>query len=201
MISGHHHGAGEEVLLNDAGNEVYSVLTDYQFTYNGGNAFFRFADFDEAHNKIQLTAFSPYAVTLKNEDRTFFDVNYMTGKGNYTLIDFDFEKRFEGLKKSDNAEEFKAVLEDAKKTEASPMCLSLADAAPIGRQDAHKVSPAGMSPVIIGVIAGAAVLVAAAVVTTVIVVKKKEEKSIISTPCLLIKGKPCQLWSGGKIKC
>lgn len=139
MISGHHHGAGEEVLKNDFGNAVYSVLADYQFSYNGGNAFFKFAEFDEAHNKIRLSTFSPYAATLKPEERTFFDVNYMTGDGNYTVFDLDFETRFKGMRASTNAEKYQEVLQNAKLTETDIKAGLFENVKEVGNSDAHTV--------------------------------------------------------------
>lgn len=110
LYGGHSHGAGEEVLKNDAGNEVYSILADYQFSYNGGNLWLKFAEFDENRNQIKIATFSPYAASLTEKGRTFFDVNYMTGKGNYTVIDFDFEKRFADMQKAQAYEEYEHIL-------------------------------------------------------------------------------------------
>ncbi|MDU4889223.1 MAG: LamG-like jellyroll fold domain-containing protein [Clostridium sp.] len=108
VIGGHSHGAGNQILINDQGNEVLSILADYQFAHNGGNALFKFAEFNEVANKIYLSTFSPYAATIGNEERTFFDVNYLTGVGNYSEFEFNFEERFAGMEKSD------AVLQEAK---------------------------------------------------------------------------------------
>lgn len=101
LVGGHSHGAGQEVLINDFGNEVWSVLADYQFAYNGGNALYKFAEFDEVSNKIYMSTFSPYVATLKDEEKTFFDVNYLTGDGNYFEFDINFNQRFKGMDKSD----------------------------------------------------------------------------------------------------
>lgn len=94
MVGGHSHGYGNETLQNNYGHDVFSVLADYQFSYNGGNAFFKFAEFDEKGGKIRISTFSPYVQTLADEDKSFFDVNYMTGKGNYDELDIDFSERF-----------------------------------------------------------------------------------------------------------
>lgn len=101
MIGGHSHGAGDQILINDYGNEVFNILADYQFAHNGGNALFKFAEFDETENKIYLSTFSPYAATLSDAERTFFDVNYLTGAGNYSEFNINFEERFLGMDKSD----------------------------------------------------------------------------------------------------
>ena len=52
MVGGHSHGSGVEVLQNDAGQDVISILTDLQFSYNGGNGWFRYLEFDESADKI-----------------------------------------------------------------------------------------------------------------------------------------------------
>lgn len=100
MIGGHSHGSGNQILTNDAGNPVFNILADYQFAYNGGNALFKFAEFDETNNKIYLSTFSPYAATLSDEERGFFDVNYLTGDGNYNEFNINFKERFAGMEKS-----------------------------------------------------------------------------------------------------
>lgn len=109
MVGGHNHGAGHEILVNDSGNEVISLLADYQFAYNGGNAFFKFAEFNEAKNKISISTYSPYAASLAANDKTFFDVNYLTGDGNYTDLDFNFTKRFANAKASSSAAHQKTI--------------------------------------------------------------------------------------------
>ncbi len=94
MVGGHSHGYGSETLTNNYGHDVFSVLADYQFSYNGGNALFKFAEFDEKGDKIHITTFSPYVQTLAPEERTFFDVTYMTGKGHDDTLNIDFSERF-----------------------------------------------------------------------------------------------------------
>lgn len=94
MVGGHSHGYGVLELTNSYGNTVYSILADYQFSYNGGNALFKFAEFDEKEGKIRVSTFSPYAAMLPEEEKTFFDVNFMTGKGHYDELEMDFFKRF-----------------------------------------------------------------------------------------------------------
>lgn len=175
MISGHHHGAGEEVLKNDAGNSVYSVLADYQFSYNGGNAFYKFAEFDEAHNKIRLSTFSPYAATLKDEERTFFDVNYMTGVGNYTVLDLNFAQRFAGMKPSDDAQNYKILVEEAKLNETDTPTALFQNVKSIGDKDAHTVTPMSKTHWV-PIVVVALLLVVILVVVIVIVVKRKKHK-------------------------
>lgn len=98
MVGGHSHGYGVLELTNSFGNKVYSVLADYQFSYHGGNALMKFAEFDEKEGMIRISTFSPYAATLSDDERTFFDVNFMTGIGNYDEISMDFKERFSNFK-------------------------------------------------------------------------------------------------------
>ncbi len=98
MVGGHSHGYGVLELTNSYGNKVYSVLADYQFSYNGGNALMKFAEFDEKEGMIRISTFSPYAATLSDEERSFFDVNFMTGIGNYDEIEMNFKERFSNFK-------------------------------------------------------------------------------------------------------
>ena len=104
MVGGHSHGSGVEILKNDNSKDVISILTDFQFGYNGGNGWFRYLEFDETDNKIYYSVYSPYAASLDEENKSFFDVNFLTGKGNEGVIDWNFEDRFDGLDKAPQAE-------------------------------------------------------------------------------------------------
>ena len=104
MVGGHSHGSGVEILENDNGKDVISILTDFQFGYNGGNGWFRYLEFDEADNKIYYSVYSPYAASLDEDEKSFFDVNFLTGAGNEGEIDWNFEERFAGLDKAPQAE-------------------------------------------------------------------------------------------------
>lgn len=131
MCSGHFHGAGQDALVNDAGHPVAAVLADYQFAYNGGNAFFKFAEFDEAHDQIKLSTFSPYSASLTEGERTFFDVNYMTGSGNYTEIDLDFAQRFGHMQKSANYARQQEIISIVRGIDALPDTITPADRATV----------------------------------------------------------------------
>lgn len=100
MYSGHNHGSGQMTLTNDAGNQVLGLLSDYQFAYNGGNAFFQYVGFDEANGKLTMRTYSPYSATLSDGKRSFFDVNFLTGEGNTYSQRFDFTTRFAGYEHS-----------------------------------------------------------------------------------------------------
>jgi len=98
-VSGHYHGAGYEVYNNENEKPVITILADYQFSYNGGNGFFKYAEFDEDQNKIFLKTYSPYAASLPMDEKTFFDVNYMNGEGNDDILELNFDGRFDFAKK------------------------------------------------------------------------------------------------------
>lgn len=104
-VSGHYHGAGNKVYMNDNNKPVITILADYQFSYNGGNGFFKYAEFDEDANKIFLKTYSPYAASLSDSEKTFFDVNYMMGKGNDDVLDLNFSNRFDFAKKFEREDE------------------------------------------------------------------------------------------------
>ena len=97
MVGGHSHGSGVEVLQNDAGQDVISILTDLQFSYNGGNGWFRYLEFDESADKIYYSVYSPYAASLPESEKTFFDVNFLTGPGHEGELGIDFDTRFAGM--------------------------------------------------------------------------------------------------------
>ena len=95
LTGGHNHGSGFLDLVNDFGNPVIGMLVDYQFSYNGGNAWYRFMEMDETNQKIYFSTFSPYEASLSDAEKTgYFDLNYMTGSGNEKTYDFDFASRF-----------------------------------------------------------------------------------------------------------
>lgn len=110
MYSGHNHGSGQMTLTNDAGNPVLGLLSDYQFAYNGGNAFFQYVGMDEANNKITMRTYSPYSASLPAAERSFFDVNSLTGVGNTYDGSFDFAKRFAGYEHSSGYDTQQSVI-------------------------------------------------------------------------------------------
>ena len=44
MVGGHSHGSGVQMLENTNGKPVVSILTDYQFAYNGGDGRFLYLE-------------------------------------------------------------------------------------------------------------------------------------------------------------
>ena len=105
LVGGHSHGSGVQELTNDNGKQVISILTDLQFGYNGGNGWFRYLEFDESADKIYYSIYSPYAASLDEDEKSFFDVNFLTGKGNEGEISIDFEERFDGMASEEQAPE------------------------------------------------------------------------------------------------
>ena len=94
MVGGHYNGYGNSILTNDAGNPVINILADYQDEYMGGNAWFKFAEFDEENNKIYFKTFSPYVDGKQISDRTYFDRTYLTGDGHDDVFEVNFKERF-----------------------------------------------------------------------------------------------------------
>ena len=105
LVGGHSHGSGVAELTNTNGKQVISILTDLQFGYNGGNGWFRYLEFDESADKIYYSIYSPYAASLSAEEKTFFDVNFLTGKGNEGEVAIDFDQRFDGMANEEQAPE------------------------------------------------------------------------------------------------
>lgn len=58
MLCGHIHAEGQRSDTFE-GRTVYSVLSDYQGTSNGGNGFLRVINFSPANNKITFESYSP----------------------------------------------------------------------------------------------------------------------------------------------
>ncbi len=62
VLNGHFHkGDGErhQISLNDAGQEVYEIMADYQRYPNGGEGYLRLLQFDPSANQIRVQTYSP----------------------------------------------------------------------------------------------------------------------------------------------
>ncbi len=94
-ICGHHHGAGHQVSKNAYGHDVIEMVVDYQCAYQGGNGWTRFAEFDEANNKIHFHTFSPWVESLSEEERTYIDVKNLTSPEDDFEYSIDFKTRFD----------------------------------------------------------------------------------------------------------
>ncbi len=89
VLCGHVHGQGSQVSRNDAGLEVFELLSDYQMLDNGGNGFLRVMTFDPAAGRIRVRTWSPTLERNLTEDDT-------PGDGAFTLH-LDFTSRFAPL--------------------------------------------------------------------------------------------------------
>jgi VCBS repeat-containing protein len=59
VINGHYPGEGRRTDLNDCGQPVHQVLTDYQDRANGGDGWLRYYTFKPSENKIYAYTYSP----------------------------------------------------------------------------------------------------------------------------------------------
>ena len=59
VINGHYPGEGRRTDLNDCGQPVHQVLTDYQSRANGGDGWLRYYTFKPSENKIYAYTYSP----------------------------------------------------------------------------------------------------------------------------------------------
>ncbi|MEV8273559.1 LamG-like jellyroll fold domain-containing protein [Microbacterium sp. NPDC077184] len=93
-INGHFHGSTMQTRINDAGNPVYQVLTDYQMAADGGNGIMTLFEFDLTNNRIDVESVSPW-VTVKSEaSRSASDTPVLTGPWQSFAIEVDFAERF-----------------------------------------------------------------------------------------------------------
>ena len=59
FVNGHYPGEARRTDLNDCGEPVHQVLTDYQSRTNGGDGWLRYYTFKPAENKIYAYTYSP----------------------------------------------------------------------------------------------------------------------------------------------
>ena len=59
VINGHYPGEGRRTDLNNCGQPVHQVLTDYQDRANGGDGWLRYYTFKPSENKIYAYTYSP----------------------------------------------------------------------------------------------------------------------------------------------
>ncbi len=96
-FSGHHHGAGYRVDRNDAGNEVISILQDYQMAYQGGNGLLGVVEFDLTGNELEMVALSPWVAAKPAAELTQFDQLILDGPGDSYRVGLNFQDRFAGF--------------------------------------------------------------------------------------------------------
>lgn len=79
-VSGHVLGVGMQTSTNDAGGDVFEMLTDYQGLSNGGDGWMRILRFVPDDNKIEVRTFSPTLEKHNEDAKESFDLEYeMTG--------------------------------------------------------------------------------------------------------------------------
>jgi hypothetical protein len=93
-FAGHNHGSVHRVQKNAFGHDVIENLVDYQSSPFGGNAWMRFAEFDENANTINFKTYSPWVEQLAPENKTYFDVKFLTSQRDQYKINFNFKERF-----------------------------------------------------------------------------------------------------------
>lgn len=73
VVSGHVLGSGTGMLVGEGvrGNKVYQMLANYQTgvkgSENGGDGFLRIVDIDASRRRIDVTTYSPYTDTYKED--------------------------------------------------------------------------------------------------------------------------------------
>lgn len=78
VLCGHYHGEARRTDVNNAGNDVFQLLADYQDYPNGGNGYLRLLEFDEPANQIHVKSYSTTLGSyLTDADSQFdLDVNF-----------------------------------------------------------------------------------------------------------------------------
>ncbi|MGF3057169.1 LamG-like jellyroll fold domain-containing protein [Microbacterium sp. YY-01] len=93
-VNGHFHGATSQTRLNDFGNPVHQVLTDYQMSADGGNGIMTLFEFDLSNNRIDVETVSPWVPLKHAESLTSSDTPVLTGPGQSFSLELDFDERF-----------------------------------------------------------------------------------------------------------
>lgn len=117
-LNGHFHGATSQTRLNDFGNPVHQVLTDYQMSADGGNGIMTLFEFDLTNDRIDVETVSPW-VTVKDEaSLTSSDAPVLEGPWQSFSLDLAFSERFgwetdpareDGIDLSERAKEIVSV--------------------------------------------------------------------------------------------
>lgn len=93
-INGHSWPPEHMTLVNDLGNPVQLMLTNYQAEHYGGNGWMRLLEFDLDANAITATTFSPWVLQKPENRRGPSDLLDRTDPRNQFVIDLDFAARF-----------------------------------------------------------------------------------------------------------
>jgi hypothetical protein len=59
------------------GNQVHSILSDYQHRNGGGNGLLRIYEFDPSQNKVSVQTYSPYASTYETDASSQFELPFV----------------------------------------------------------------------------------------------------------------------------
>ena len=76
VVSGHVLGVGLQTSVNDAGNKVLELLTDYQGLPNGGDGWLRSLKFVPDENKIHVRTYSPLFNRDNRDPKHTFSLDY-----------------------------------------------------------------------------------------------------------------------------
>ena len=68
----HLHTEARRIDLNDAGKQVYQILTNYQDMEYGGGGFLRIMNFNFKNNRLIVKTYSPYFDTYKKDTKSQF---------------------------------------------------------------------------------------------------------------------------------
>ena len=93
-VSGHFHGSTQRTLINDFGNPVHEILTDYQMAADGGNGIMTLFEFDLTGQRIDVETVSPWVTVKAKDSLASSDTPVLTGPNQSFSIDFDFDGRF-----------------------------------------------------------------------------------------------------------
>ena len=90
VINGHYPGEGRRTDLNNCGQPVHQVLTDYQSRANGGDGWLRYYTFKPSENKIYAYTYSPTrnggAGQFETDASSQFTLDYAMQGAPFTVI-------------------------------------------------------------------------------------------------------------------
>ena len=81
VLSGHvlSDGVGRNISRGDNGNNVFQIVSNYQFLANGGNGYMRIMEFYPKTNKLQIKTYSPYLDYYKTDKQNEFVIDLSKG--------------------------------------------------------------------------------------------------------------------------
>ncbi|WP_432523096.1 LamG-like jellyroll fold domain-containing protein [Kineococcus sp. SYSU DK006] len=98
-LNGHFWPVGRTVLVNDAGHEVQAHLTNYQDQYYGGAGTIRLYRFDLARGVVDVETFSPWLLSVPEDERTPLQQQGVERTGDLDRFSFPLvaDERFAGF--------------------------------------------------------------------------------------------------------